>query len=122
MKYMETEVITLFDARNKKKHFHRTSKLSFLVALLEQVVYEPSTDSGLAVIGSNVPYEEAIPDTLCPDIGCDNVAWMEGITSPSQLDRGYLYCCAVQEFRSAVPQAPDLGSAGLLLNWGKISN
>ncbi|KAF2366417.1 DNA/RNA non-specific endonuclease [Trinorchestia longiramus] len=78
-----------------------------------KVVYDASTDNAAAVVGVNNPYLTSAPDMLCEGSLCEELTWLTGM-NVSDYTAGAMYCCAVQDLAVAIPNVPDLGSAGLL--------
>ncbi|KAA0186987.1 hypothetical protein HAZT_HAZT003029, partial [Hyalella azteca] len=79
-----------------------------------RVVYDPSSNKAAAIVGVNNPYLTAAPSMLCSGGSiCDQLTWLHDINY-SDYEAGAIYCCTVQNLATAIPNVPDLGSAGLL--------
>ena len=72
-----------------------------------QIVYEPDTNQGVAVMGLNNPYATEFPATLCTDI-CDRIQWIAFDTK--ELTKGATYCCTIQDFVANVVPSLDTES------------
>jgi len=78
-----------------------------------KVIYDPAANEGAAVVGFNNPYLTASPSPICgSESFCSNFPWLA--INPVDYGNGASYCCSVQDLKAAVPNAPDLGDAGLL--------
>jgi len=76
-----------------------------------KVVQDQSTNTAVAFIGSNDPHASRVPLELCPN-RCGEMSWVDW--NVSDLDSGYMYCCAVEDAVKAIPAIPSLETAGLL--------
>lgn len=79
-----------------------------------KIIYDPITHAGTAFIGLNNPYqsEQSIAnDVRCRDI-CGQLPWLTW--RQRDVQRGYSYCCEVNEFRSAFPDIPYFPVTGVL--------
>lgn len=77
-----------------------------------KIAYEPISKAGTVFIGVNNPYvfdEER--DVICTDI-CDQYDWLTW--KPSNITRGYSYCCSIPDFRKVVTTVPSLDVVRLL--------
>ena len=84
------------------------------IFLSQQVIYESSSDRAAAIVTSNVPYAKSDPDFICPPFDCDDLGWLD-IYYPTDLNRGYTYCCTVQDLQLALPDnVPSYPTATLL--------
>ncbi|KAA0186989.1 hypothetical protein HAZT_HAZT003032, partial [Hyalella azteca] len=82
--------------------------------VLWKVVFDPSSNEAAAIVGVNNPYLKIVAPLLCPGGSiCDQLTWLHGINY-SDYEAGAIYCCTVQDLATAIPNVPDLGSAGLL--------
>lgn len=63
------------------------------------------TLEGIAFVTLNNPYAKRRPPHLCTNI-CDDNNWSyEGFAN---VDKGFTYCCEVNELRSKIPTIPLL--------------
>lgn len=76
-----------------------------------KVVEDPSTGTATAFIGLNDPHATAAPQEFCNNV-CEEMSWVDW--SVNELDKGYMYCCTVEEARKAFPVIPDIQSSGLV--------
>lgn len=80
-----------------------------------KVLYEPSTASGIVIIGVNNPYatiEEIERDYIfCEDIS-DRIDWINW--QRDDIVSGYSYACSVSEFSRVVGHLPNLNVVNLL--------
>lgn len=78
-----------------------------------KVIHNQKHNNAIAVIQINNPWLANVrpEDILCPDV-CQHVSWISW--NPSDIVKGYTYCCDVASFKRAVPYAPDLGNLPLL--------
>ncbi|XP_053605913.1 uncharacterized protein LOC128672645 [Plodia interpunctella] len=82
-----------------------------------KVVYEPSTQKGIAFIGINNPYysvNEAVDMFFCPDLcrGGLDLSWLSW--HPNNPSEGFTFCCSVPDFRQTVRHLPHFEVTGLL--------
>ncbi|GJQ77096.1 hypothetical protein Trydic_g23667 [Trypoxylus dichotomus] len=80
--------------------------------LFWKLVYEPISKAGVVFVGVNNPYQ-LIPekDIICTDI-CDEYDWLTW--NPTNITRGYSYCCSVEDFRRTVATLPEIEVVKLL--------
>ncbi|CAH2235892.1 uncharacterized protein LOC120624892 [Pararge aegeria] len=82
-----------------------------------KVVYEPSTQRGIAFVGINNPYytaNEARELFFCKDIcRSGNFRWLSW--HPDNPAEGYAFCCTVADFRNTIKHLPDFEVTGLLM-------
>lgn len=79
-----------------------------------KVLHNPNTNQGIAFIGLNNPYQsasEAAADVRCTNI-CGQISWLNW--QPTNIVKGYSYCCEVNNFRSAFPELPSFTVSGIL--------
>jgi len=78
-----------------------------------KVILDPKTDTGAAFIGLNDPHIETKPEEMCRN-RCDEMAsWVDW--KVTDLDRGYMYCCSVEDAAKVIKSIPDVSAAGGLL-------
>jgi hypothetical protein len=74
--------------------------------------------SAIVFVGLNNPHfdggDPAVEASICPD-RCDAAKWFFG--HRKEIKKGFLYCCSYQDFKAAVPWAPDLGDPKLMQNF-----
>ena len=78
-----------------------------------KVVYNPKTQEGIALVGINNPYV-ANPSgdyIFCTDV-CSKVSWLQW--DQKNVQKGYSYCCEVDDFRATVKTLPQFSVTGLL--------
>lgn len=69
-----------------------------------KIVYEPLNKAGVAFVGLNNPYHSVIgSDVFCRDI-CSKIGWIHW--DSQNIERGYGFCCEVNEFRNVVRGLP----------------
>jgi len=79
-----------------------------------KVLYNRSTQAGIAFVGLNNPYQDpsTIPDDVrCTDI-CSQVTWLTW--SQKDVVRGYSYCCEVNDFRKTFTDLPAFTVTSIL--------
>jgi DNA/RNA non-specific endonuclease len=79
-----------------------------------KILYDPTTQAGIAFIGLNNPYQsaaEAAADVRCTDIS-STVSWLTW--QQTNLVRGYSYTCEVNNFRANFPDIPSFTVTSIL--------
>lgn len=80
--------------------------------LFWKLVYEPITKAGVVFIGVNNPYKiNRQKDIVCTNI-CDQYEWLTW--QPTNISRGYSYCCSVEDFGQTVTTLPKIRITQLL--------
>jgi hypothetical protein len=76
-------------------------------------VYNPKTQAGIVFVGINNPYiSNPQGDYLiCNDV-CSKISWLQW--DQKNIEKGYSYCCDVDDFRSTVNTLPEFTVSGLL--------
>ncbi|KAJ3666466.1 hypothetical protein Zmor_001907 [Zophobas morio] len=78
-----------------------------------KVVYNPANGQGVALLGINNPYQKDVDKSIiCKDIS-SSIKWLNW--KATDLDAGYSYACAVDDFRTKVSYLPDFEVTGLLV-------
>ncbi|XP_065345165.1 uncharacterized protein LOC135942784 [Cloeon dipterum] len=78
-----------------------------------RVVYDETTQQGVAFVGLNNPYIDSPGSDfyLCPDV-CSQISWINW--DPSNQALGFAYCCEVGALAQFVEEIPSLTVTGLL--------
>jgi DNA/RNA non-specific endonuclease len=79
-----------------------------------KILYDPTTQAGIAFIGLNNPYQtaaQAAADVWCTDIS-STVSWLTW--QQTNLVRGYSYTCEVNNFRANFPDIPSFPVTSIL--------
>lgn len=82
-----------------------------------KVVYEPSTNRGVAFVGINNPYvtsAEAQDLFFCKDLCRGNIDFYWLTWHPDNSNEGYTFCCTIPDFRGTVGHLPHFEVSGLL--------
>lgn len=83
-----------------------------------KVVYEPSTQRGIAFVGINNPYytaSEARELFFCEDICRGNSMFTRWLSwHPDNPNEGYTFCCSIPDFRNTIKHLPHFEIKGLL--------
>ncbi|KPJ01440.1 hypothetical protein RR46_08477 [Papilio xuthus] len=82
-----------------------------------KVVYDQAKRLGTAFVGINNPYitlEEARTLQFCNDHCRSNSSFTWLSWQPDRVDRGYSFCCSIEDFRTFVPHLPSFTVNGLL--------
>ncbi|XP_050311028.1 uncharacterized protein LOC126746740 isoform X2 [Anthonomus grandis grandis] len=70
-----------------------------------KVVYSPSTQAGVAVLGLNNPFiQDVRRELICPDIA-DQLTWLT--FDRTLIHRGYMYACTIANLRRVIPEIPN---------------
>ncbi|XP_017782211.1 PREDICTED: uncharacterized protein LOC108566704 [Nicrophorus vespilloides] len=78
-----------------------------------KVIYEKSTKAGLAFVAVNNPYDlDLEANTLCESV-CDQADWLTW--KNDNVEKGYGYCCDVNELRKIIRTIPDFPVTSLLV-------
>lgn len=78
-----------------------------------KAVYEPIAKKGIVLLGINNPYQQNVEKSIiCEDV-LSQVSWLTG--KADDLEAGYLYACAVDDFREKVSYLPEFEVTDLLL-------
>ena len=94
-------VATLPDTNKEQQelylHMDGSEKELPVPKLFWKIIYDRKENGGVTIISVNNPYLEDIPNDyiICKDI-CNRIHWFEVDTN--RKDRGYLYCCDMNEF------------------------
>lgn len=78
-----------------------------------KIVHHSGSDSAIALVTLNNPFA-ARGEHLCPDV-CDRYGW--GHKEFRELQRGFTYCCSVQELRKAIKFIPTKADAANILRF-----
>ncbi|KAF7994100.1 hypothetical protein HCN44_011369 [Aphidius gifuensis] len=85
--------------------------------LLFKVVYDSIGKAGVAFITINNPYLKSLDDeyVVCQDV-CDDMPWLneKSTWKRDKYDKGYTYCCKVDDFRNVFPDLPEFQARKLL--------
>ncbi|XP_069679728.1 uncharacterized protein [Periplaneta americana] len=78
-----------------------------------KVVYDTKTQAGIAFVGINNPYVTNPQEDylLCQDI-CSKLSWLQW--DQKNIQKGYSYCCDVNELRSKIDTIPDFTVSSVL--------
>ncbi|GFG35692.1 hypothetical protein Cfor_12773, partial [Coptotermes formosanus] len=78
-----------------------------------KAVYDPKSQAGVVFVGINNPYlSNPQGDYLiCNDV-CSRLSWLQW--DQKNIEKGYSYCCDVDDFRSTVKTLPQFTVSGLL--------
>ncbi|CAB3363862.1 Hypothetical predicted protein [Cloeon dipterum] len=78
-----------------------------------RVVYDETTQQGVAFVGLNNPYIDSPGSDfyLCPDV-CSQISWINW--QPTNQVLGYAYCCEIGALAQYVEEIPSLTVSGLL--------
>ena len=77
-----------------------------------KVVHDPAEDAAVVFVGLNDPHfagDAEAEEQICPNV-CEEAAWL--FFRRKEATKGYTYCCTYQDFRLAVPWAPELSAGG----------
>ncbi|GFG38327.1 hypothetical protein Cfor_01738 [Coptotermes formosanus] len=104
---VETELYLYVDNNN--------NKAIPVPKLFWKVVYEPKSENGVVFVGTNNPY---LPDPqgdylICNDV-CSKISWLQW--DQKDTEKGYSYCCDVDDFRSTVKTLPQFTRANVKLH------
>ncbi|XP_026465021.1 uncharacterized protein LOC113367648 [Ctenocephalides felis] len=101
------DILSLPDQNNNHQPLFLTENQKISVPkYLWKVVYNKRRQEGIALVTLNNPYEETKPDYLCKNI-CEDNNWIhDGFEN---LDKGFTYCCDVNDLRRKVDTVPSLG-------------
>ena len=79
-----------------------------------KAVYDPNSQAGVVFVGINNPYvSDPQGDYLiCTDV-CSKISWVHW--DQKNIEKGYSYCCEVDDFRSTVKYLPQFTVSGLLI-------
>jgi DNA/RNA endonuclease G (NUC1) len=106
---------TLPNIKNVQTNLTLTTKGQMPVPrMFWKILYDPTTQAGIAFIGLNNPYQtaaEATADVRCKDIS-STVSWLTW--QRTKLVRGYSYTCEVNDFRANFPDIPDFKVKSIL--------
>ena len=112
-------ILSLRDVNNSNKriYLYNEDGNKFLSSPLYywKVVHNPDTNQAMAFVGVNNPYLTSSPTHKCTNV-CDRLSWVDW--DRKDLDKGYMYCCDVQDFREYVEYLPDLSDANG--NWPEL--
>jgi hypothetical protein len=83
-------------------------------------VYDLKSHAGVVFVGINNPHiSEPEGDYLiCNDV-CSQISWVNW--DQKNIEKGFSYCCEVDEFRSKINNLPPFPVSGLLTGPGKKS-
>jgi len=78
-----------------------------------KILYDPASETGVAIIGINNPHLETVPDEMivCPALESHPLLTM---SQPENIVNGYMWACNVKDLANALPEVPDLPDMGLL--------
>ena len=82
-----------------------------------KLIHDPVAGTATAVIGINNPHLDRIlpADIICPDV-CHRIPWIDSLKwKPTDISKGYMFCCTAEELHKAIPFAPNLSAAPLFL-------
>lgn len=85
-------------------------KLLPVPALTWKIVLENRNKSCIVFLMTNNPFQEKPDPIICNSI-CLEHGWPDIYVYPY---RGYMYCCTIEDFRSAVPYAPEFECLSVL--------
>lgn len=88
-----------------------TSKLIPVPEIYWKVAYDPATETGVALIGVNNPYNQTFAP-LCYDIS-SRITWLH--CHKSNQENGFCYACTITTLRYVVDYIPNVPDRGLLL-------
>lgn len=80
-----------------------------------KIMYDENEGTGIAFVSLNNPFAEGITDedVLCDDV-CDRYGW--GSKFYSDISKGYIYCCDVNQLREVIDTIPRIKVNGILRN------
>lgn len=79
--------------------------------LIWKAVYHPGSQKGVVLISANNPNNPATMNKICPDV-CGQITWLTW--KPTDVSRGFSYCCSIQSFNNVYNVLPNLNVVGLL--------
>lgn len=82
--------------------------------LLFKVVYDSVGNAGVAFVTINNPHLKKLEKdyVICEDI-CNEISWVNW--KRDKYDKGYTYCCKIDDFRQAFPDLPKFQTKKLLV-------
>jgi hypothetical protein len=103
---IETELYLNVDGNN--------NKAIPVPKLFWKAVYEPISKAGVVFVGVNNPYvgNPQGDYIICNNV-CSNITWVTW--NPTNIARGYSYCCEVNDFRNMVKYLPRFTVSDLLM-------
>jgi hypothetical protein len=111
-------VLTLPDINGNEKELYlyvdtNNNKGIPVPKLFWKAVYDPKTQAGTVFVGINNPYENKPQGDylICNDV-CSKISWLQW--DEKEVEKGYSYCCDVNDFRSTVKTLPDFEVTSLL--------
>ena len=67
-----------------------------------KILYNQSTNQGIAFLGLNNPHSEDVTDYLCPNI-CGQIPWVKEYVPDIDLEeKGHMTCCAIGDLAKLV--------------------
>jgi hypothetical protein len=82
--------------------------------LFWKAVYDPNSQAGIAFVGINNPYvSDPQGDYLICDDVCSEISWLQW--DQKNIQKGYSYCCDINDFRSTVDTLPEFRVSSLLI-------
>jgi hypothetical protein len=102
----ETELYLYVDSNN--------NKAIPVPKLFWKAVYDPKSHAGVVFVGINNPYVSDLQGDylICIDV-CSKISWVNW--DQKNIEKGYSYCCEVDDFRSTVKYLPQFTVSGLLI-------
>jgi hypothetical protein len=109
----ETELYLYADVNN--------NKAIPVPKLFWKAVYDPKSQAGVVFVGINNPFvSDPKGDYLiCTDV-CSKISWVQW--DQKSIEKGYSYCCEVDDFNSTVKILPQFEVSGLLKECGNTNN
>jgi len=103
---IETELYFYVDSNN--------NKAIPVPKLFWKAVYDPKSQAGVVFVGINNPYVSDLKGDyfICNDV-CSKLSWVQW--DQKNIEKGYSYCCEVDDFRSTVKYLPQFTVSGLLI-------
>lgn len=108
------DVLKLPDVNNNPTEIYLVSKNKLPVPkFIWKVAFNEDSGKGIVFVALNDPFSKRISndDLLCTDI-CNNYGW--GTKSLSNISRGYIYCCDVNELSNVINTMPSIKVNGIL--------
>ena len=94
---------------------NRRKKMIPVPKVLWKVVTDIQSGSSIVLITLNNPLYKRITrrQVFCTDI-CEETGWDVQLTRRKIKERGYTFCCDLQDFKQQVPWLPDIKDGGVL--------